>query len=442
MRAMNSDSVHLIATDPPFNKNKDFHATPDSLARGASFQDRWSWENDVHQEWVDQITDDFPDVMNVIQGSRSSYGDDMGAFLCFMAVRLLEMHRVLRNDGSLYLHCDPTASHYLKELLDSIFGRKNFCNEIIWSYRRWTAGNRHFQRMHDTIFRYSKTNDFIFNLQYEPYGDWIKKDYGYVDPDTGKRWRWHTVKGNRYKVWLEDENRGVKLNDVWQIPYLGSTAKERTGFPTQKPLALYERIINASSNAGDIVFDPFAGCATTCVAAERLGRQWIGIDIWKKAEEVVIDRLEKEGLFAPKFTRRTKESRQTYMFAEDLHFTSEPPVRTDEGEEAAPPMKTKIKFHEPPGPKMSRSKMKSLLIQRFQSRCMGCGRTFDDERYLELDHNNPRSLGGINSISNRILLCAPCNKIKSNKLTLAGLWMENKRQKYMFDPEVMKIKFT
>ena len=124
LRAMNSDSVDLIATDPPFNKVRDFHATPDSLASGARFQDRWSWERDVHQEWVDQITDDNPRVMNVIQGSRSSYGDDMGAFLCFMAVRLLAMRRVLKPTGSIYLHCDPTASHYLKELMDAVFGRE------------------------------------------------------------------------------------------------------------------------------------------------------------------------------------------------------------------------------------------------------------------------------------------------------------------------------
>ena len=122
---MNSESVHLIATDPPFNKGRDFHATPDSLAKGASFQDRWSWETDVHEEWIDQITDDHPNVMNVVQGSRSSYGDDMGAFLCFMAVRLLSMRRVLREDGSIYLHCDPTASHYLKELLALIANKRH-----------------------------------------------------------------------------------------------------------------------------------------------------------------------------------------------------------------------------------------------------------------------------------------------------------------------------
>ena len=164
LRAMNSESVHLIATDPPFNKGRDFHATPDSLASGASFQDRWSWEKDVHQDWVDQITDDFPKVMNVIQGSRNSYGDDMGAFMCFMAVRLFEMHRVLREDGSIYLHCDPTASHYLKELMDAVFGRKSFRNEIIW--RRTNAhplSIRKFESVTDTLLYYSKSGKFIFH---------------------------------------------------------------------------------------------------------------------------------------------------------------------------------------------------------------------------------------------------------------------------------------
>ena len=139
LRGLNSESVHLIATDPPFNKGRDFHATPDSLASGAKFQDRWSWKDDVEGEWVDQITDDWPKVMNVINGSRESYGDDMGAFLCFMAVRLIEMRRVLRKDGTIYFLCDPTASHYLKELMDAIFGRKNFRNEIVWAY----AGGGH-----------------------------------------------------------------------------------------------------------------------------------------------------------------------------------------------------------------------------------------------------------------------------------------------------------
>ena len=156
MQAMNSESVDLIATDPPFNKGKDFHATPDSLASGAKFQDRWSWEHDVHEDWISQITDDYPHVMNVIQGSRSSYGDDMGAFLCFMAVRLLAMRRLLKPTGSIYLHCDPTASHYLKELMDAVFGKRNFKNEIVWCYKTGGRAKVHYPRKHDLILWYSR----------------------------------------------------------------------------------------------------------------------------------------------------------------------------------------------------------------------------------------------------------------------------------------------
>ena len=163
LRAMNSETVDLIATDPPFKKGRDFHATPDSLASGAKFQDRWSWEKDVHQEWVDQITDDFPYVMNVILGSRSSYGDDMGAFLCFMAVRLIEMRRVMKHTASIYLHCDPTASHYLKELMDAVFGKKNFRNEIVWHYTGGGRSKKYFSWKHDLLLYYAKSGSSVFN---------------------------------------------------------------------------------------------------------------------------------------------------------------------------------------------------------------------------------------------------------------------------------------
>ena len=133
---MNSESVDLIATDPPFNKGRDFHATPDSLAAGAKFQDRWSWRRDVHQPWVDLITDDHPRVMETISSARRAHSDDMGAFLCFMAVRLLEMRRILKPTGSIYLHCDSTASHYLKTVMDAIFGWKNFLGDVIWNKQK------------------------------------------------------------------------------------------------------------------------------------------------------------------------------------------------------------------------------------------------------------------------------------------------------------------
>lgn len=273
---MNSSSVHLIATDPPFNKNRDFHATPDSLADGASFQDRWSWERDVHQEWIDQIKDDFPHVMEVINGSRASYGDDMGAFLCFMGVRMLDMKRVLREDGSIYLHCDPTAGHYLKELMDTVFGRKNFRNEIVWHYTGGGRSKTYFSRKHDTILLCSKGQRYTSNVDEirVPY----KETSGYAKSGI-------TAKSG--KKYLPNP-KGTPIDDVWDIPIINPLSKERTGYPTQKPLVLYERIIRASSNKSDIVLDPFCGCATTPVAAERLGRQWVGIDIWNKAHETII----------------------------------------------------------------------------------------------------------------------------------------------------------
>jgi len=329
---LNSASVDLIYLDPPFNKNKTFTAPVGTSAEGASFDDIFT-KNKVNEDWAFDIEEDHPPLHTLLDAVKAIEG---GAsynyyYLIYMAVRLIECHRVLKDTGSLYLHCDPTMSHYLKLAMDYIFGEKNFRNEIIWHYRRWTAGNKNFQKMHDIILRYTRSNEFTFNLQHEPYGDWIKKDYGYVDEETGRRWRWHTVKGNRYKVFLEDENKGVKLNDVWQIPYLGSTAKERTGYPTQKPLALLERIIKASSNKGDLVLDPFCGCATTPVAAEKLNRRWVGVDVSIEAYEQVkerIDGIQKE---------LSSDERATAIKEIKENFTTTPPTRAyAEGEAKAP----------------------------------------------------------------------------------------------------------
>ena len=156
LRAMNSESVDLIATDPPFNKGRDFHATPESLAKGASFQDRWSWERDVHQEWIDQLIDDHPNLIEAIESARHAHSDGMGAYMCFMAVRLLAMRRILKPNGSIYLHCDPTASHYLKAVMDAVFGSRNFVNEIVWHYSSGGRSQNQFPRKHDTLLYYSK----------------------------------------------------------------------------------------------------------------------------------------------------------------------------------------------------------------------------------------------------------------------------------------------
>ena len=419
LRGMNSNTVDLIATDPPFNKARDFHATPDSLASGASFQDRWSWEKDVHEEWVDEITDDWPHVMHVIQGSRSSYGDDMGAFLCFMAVRLLAMKRVLKPTGSIYMHCDHAASHYLKELMDAIFGKKNFRNEIVWRYSWGYHTDTRWNRKHDILLFYSKGNTWTFNAK-----EVMDKREGEVlrRLDTGVASA--TMAADKSKT----KDKTLKLpTDVWDIPTINAMAKERTGFPTQKPLELYERIVKASSNPGNIVLDPFCGCATTLVAAERLGRHWVGIDIWKHAHHLVIDRLKQEGLASPD----GDAGGRLFTFG-NIHYSKAPPTRTDAGETVVPYLRVRLRTsQEPPGPKMSRHEMKETLLSKRGTVCEGCNRKFDDDRYLELDHNTPRSDGGVNHISNRVLLCSPCNKLKSNTYTLSGLRKQNIKLGYM-----------
>ena len=292
MRGMNSETVDLIATDPPFNKGRDFHATPDSLASGAKFQDRWSWKDDVEGEWVDQIQDDWPAVWEVIDAARAAWGDDMAAFLCFMGVRLIEMRRVLKETGSLYLHCDPTASHYLKALLDAVFGRRNFINEVVWSYNiGGRVSKRAYGRRHDTILFYAKTSDYVFNWEQVliPWDDKGKAKFRYEDERgryrlIGRFLKDSPIRGHRdvspewEKTHPELVQRyymkpGKAQVDFRNLSPINQVSPERMGYPTQKPVALYERIINASSNEGDIVLDPFAGCATTPIAAERLGRQ-------------------------------------------------------------------------------------------------------------------------------------------------------------------------
>ena len=240
---------------------------------------------------------------------RTSYNF---CYLAYMAIRLIECHRILKDTGSLYLHCDPTMSHYLKLLLDCIFGEKKFRNEIIWSYQRWTGATKNFQKMHDIILFYAKNNN-NFTMISEPYSDKSKhKGRRFTTTQKG------AITGQEYI----NESREKAMRDVWEISILNSQAKERTGYPTQKPIALLERIIKASCPENGIVLDPFCGCATTCVAAERLGRKWIGIDISVKAYELVRERLAKE-----------VEWEDSLFHEELVSFQTNPPNRTDRGQD-------------------------------------------------------------------------------------------------------------
>lgn len=271
-----SESVDLIYLDPPFNSKRNYNVLfkdesgIQSDAQIKAFEDSWHWNIETEQIYAELMTDSTEEVAAMIEALCLCIGKNpMMAYLVMMTVRLIELHRVLKSTGSIYLHCDPTASHYLKFIMDVIFGKQNFRNEIIWHYRRWTGSARSFLKMHDTILFYTKSDEYTFNRQFTSY-----------TPASLKRKKHHhtRIKGDDVYVTSVNKN-GVGENDVWQIQLLNSQSKERLGYPTQKPETLLEKIIHASSNKGDVILDPFCGCGTTIAVAERLERKWIGIDI-------------------------------------------------------------------------------------------------------------------------------------------------------------------
>ncbi len=310
LQGINSNSIDLIYLDPPFNKKKIFTSPIRGSAKGASFSDIFTAE-DVKDEWLQTIKEDqdklysFLESVKLIEG-RTSYNF---CYLAYMAIRLMEMHRVLKDTGSIYLHCDPTMSHYIKILMDIVFGEKNFRNEIVWGYRTGGISKRWFGRKHDTVFWYVKNENinYTFNLLTEK--SYLTHKYGFKNIE---------IKQDKKGLYTE-----TYFRDYWIIDALRGNQPETVGYPTQKPLALLERIIKASSNEGDIVLDPFCGCATTCIAAEKLNRQWIGIDVSVIAYELVQDRLKNE----------VANPDNLLQYKNNIHFYTDPPTRTDTEED-------------------------------------------------------------------------------------------------------------
>jgi DNA modification methylase len=342
------NSIDLIYLDPPFNSKKDYNILfkenggVESEAQIKAFTDTWHWTQTAENTYHDIVTNGPLKVGQLIGALHDAIGqNDVMAYLVMMATRLIELHRVLKPTGSLYLHCDPTASHYLKLVLDQIFGPVNFRNEIVW--KRSSAhsdigqGAKHMGRLHDIIFFYTKSDDYKCNMEFLAYNDeYTSAFYRYIEPDTGRRYRLGDItgpggaaKGNPYYEFLGvtrywryskermqelyeqgrivqakpgavpsykrylDEMSGVPLQDIWDdIQPVASQAKERQGYQTQKPLPLLERIINYSTNEGDVVLDPFCGCGTALVAAQKLNRRWIGIDITHLAITLMRNRLQ------------------------------------------------------------------------------------------------------------------------------------------------------
>lgn len=355
MQDIASGSVDLIYLDPPFNSQRSYNLIYRNLT-GAPVPEQEeafcdAWEMDAEKEEMLRRTPEFlarhdvsPEIatfwgvwMNALRGTQPS----LLAYLLYMSWRLVEMRRILKPTGSLYLHCDPTASHYIKVILDSIFGHQNFRNEITWkrtsAHSDGRQGARHFGRVTDSILFYTKGPTSTFNVQFAAYDEaYLDRDYRRVDAD-GRRyrlgdlsgpggeekgnpvyevmgvtrpWRYSRAKMNeliaagrivqtrpgavpQYKRYL-DEMKGVPLQNLWaDMPGINNRSKERLGYPTQKPIALLKRIIEASSNPGDLVFDPFAGCGTAIYAAHETGRRWIGCDIAILSVRIVRDVLAK-----------------------------------------------------------------------------------------------------------------------------------------------------
>lgn len=346
------DSVDLIYLDPPFNSNASYNVLfkgpsgSESAAQIEAFDDTWHWTDSAEEAFDEVRRSGNAEAATMLTAMRSFLGEnDMMAYLAMMAVRLLELHRVLKPTGSLYLHCDPTASHYLKILLDAVFGARCFKNEIDWKRTTTHSDSKTWSNNADCILFYSKREKgFTWNTPREPHSaDYIKSKYGNDDGDgrgpyqldnmtspsprpnmmydwkgfpfpekgwryqketmaqldaEGRIWYPKTSDGEfdvsrrpRLKRYLAEMEGGV-IGDIWtDIPPLNSQAKERLGYPTQKPVALLERILSASSNPGDVVLDPFCGCGTTVHAAEKLGRHWIGIDVTHLAIGLIEKRL-------------------------------------------------------------------------------------------------------------------------------------------------------
>ena len=299
MREWPDESVDLVYLDPPFNSNADYNiifgAGGGALAQVRGFADTWKWDA-AAAERVARIENALNHPLQATAaGLRAQLGPSgMLAYLTYMGERLVEMRRLLKPSGSVYLHCDPTASHYLKVVMDAIFGYASFSNEIIWSYRRWSVRTaRGFQRMHDTILYYMKDPErSVHNVEYEPASESYLRRFGggsnRKDPDNPTR-----------VIPVDEPTQGMPRRDVWSdIGIIAGNSRERVGYPTQKPLALLERIVSASSNPGDLVLDPFCGCGTAVVAAHNLGRRWIGIDISATAMDIIQRRMKPAGIEA------------------------------------------------------------------------------------------------------------------------------------------------
>ena len=531
LRSINTASVDLVCIDPPFAKNDTFMADklrpplrkdeaanefrllkdwgiatqaqadaagvawPDDPKAKGGYRDTWSWDEDVHPSWVTGIKATHEAVNMLIETTREIHGDSIAAYLAFMAIRLIEIHRILKATGSLYMHCDHTASSYLRQLLDGVFGKDNFRNEIIWKRRqeKHNLARRQVGNIHDTIYWYARSPKAIYNIQFLPYSEeYIAKGYKLKDerglyqtfPCTNeaggnkpyefrgitRAWRFEPKRMAamyqagllvqatpespfRYKKYLDDAD-GVKLQDLWD-DVGAARGNERTGYPTQKPIALAERIIKASTNPGAVVLDCFAGCAYTALAAEKIRqsdpeqeRIWAACDINLRAWTVFKRQFNKGGDL-PLLTCNDATTGQQVLGCEPtvtIHGPGQLPTRTERSGVEVKPLRTDNR--RPAGSKyrgggkettlLNERDMKAALLHFSNHRAWCCGyrsRGTDGMPILtnyELDHITPKSKGGEDEIFNRAPLCPRHNRIKSDK----DITLQELREELIYDREL------
>ena len=473
LRAMNSESVDLIYLDPPFNSNEDYSAPIGSEAAGAAFKDTWTARevdllehNRLRQDHIaaDKRDKNKESLYALILAAGKAHSESMFSYLLMMATRLVEMKRILRPTGSIYLHCDPAASHYLKAVMDAIFGARHFRNEIVW--RRSTAHNDpgRYGNNTDRLLYYVASDKATWNDVMLPKTEeqlkaaYPSKDergryrsdnltgpsHGYSGGESAQAWNgydvlsrgrvWSAPLTGKYAEWIERNTipgyksiKGVharldaldaagmiyhpkKGRSGWPglkryadaesgtpaqalfTDISGRTnfnrSKEWTNYPTQKPLALLERIIKASSNKGDMVLDPFCGCATTCVAAEHMGRKWIGIDLSPLSAQLVVKRISRK--------------RNLFTF-KDIHHRETIPTRTDLVRKMAPQGTPE------------HNALRERLFEVQEHKCNLCQFVFPALRHLQSDHIYPKAKGGLDWEDNFQLLCQSCNSIKGTR---------------------------
>ena len=490
LRALDNDCIDLIAIDPPFAANETFRGRPKppitdaergeeralAARHGEAALDRYAKEDqhltsvkdewffrDIAPDWMKALRDagdrvrvdldagDTPsardrtlDAMReVVEAVSACATENEAAYIALMAVRLIECHRVLKDTGSIYLHCDWHANSYLRMLMDAIFGSENFRNEVIWSYRRWAGKARKYQSMHDSLLFYAKDagSEYAWNWPMEPKAASTPKHkrWNEVDPITGR-----LVTKSDPTVAVTETN----MRDVWEISRLQSNSRERVGYSTQKPLALYQRIIRASSNPGDTVLDLFAGCATTVVAAELEGRNWLACDWAYRASTMMMRRFYQNDIELSSMnvdvvrdalgphTGKLEYKIGRIIGPPDL---ARFPRQTEDPDDGVPTLKTSIRAPISTSwtGRIPKDRAKEMLLAEFGPVCWGCGLDATrpngsvDTGLLEVDHirarNAKEGTRGDDELYNLALLHATCNRRKGNRLTLEELRLENEQ---------------